>query len=79
MYRSYAIRAAFGHGLKIPKRIDYTIDKYSRYIKNVSLLGSFVDNHDNTRFLCDYPNDTGLSSLLYVFFVRIQNDGVLFI
>lgn len=40
-------------------------DSEQRSFKDVDLLGSFMDNHDNPRFLCIFPgNITGFKSAI---------------
>jgi len=41
------------------ENINNIISQNSLY-KDPTLLGNFVDNHDNDRFLCDYPDTTNL-------------------
>ena len=40
-------------------------DQEQQSFKDVDLLGSFMDNHDNARFLCIFPgNITGFKSAI---------------
>lgn len=51
----YTISDVFGNAqnmIKITNR--YNAEKY--YFNDESVLGLFVDNHDNPRFLCNHPN-----------------------
>ena len=54
----YTIRNVFGEGQAM-QQIDSRISDDSKYFTDVSLLGTFVDNHDNDRFLCDYQAANG--------------------
>ena len=49
----YTIRDVFGSGNGMTE-IDGRINDDNSDFTDVSLLGTFVDNHDNDRFLCDY-------------------------
>eukprot|EP01084_Bolivina_argentea_P226656 382831_1 len=54
----YTIRDVFGSG-KGMTQIDSRISDDQKNFKDVSLLATFVDNHDNDRFLCDYHPANG--------------------
>ena len=63
----YTIRQVFGDGDGM-EAIDSRISDDNKDFKDISLLGTFVDNHDNDRFLCDY---SGSLVFLHFFFVIV--------
>lgn len=60
----FTARDVFGSGSSMYQlRSQYETE--DKAFNNVDVLGSFVDNHDNARFLDSYPyNDTGFKSAL---------------
>lgn len=62
----YTIRDAFGSGKDMQQAIDGRISDDKNNFKDVSLLGTFVDNHDNDRFLCDFQPENGQYHRKYI-------------
>ena len=52
----YTIRNVFGDKGNM-QQIDGRFSDYKSDFKDYTVLGTFVDNHDNDRFLCDYTDD----------------------
>ncbi|ETO27040.1 hypothetical protein RFI_10090 [Reticulomyxa filosa] len=52
----YSIRNAFGAQQSISSNLLSMAAANQQDFKDWTLLGTFVDNHDNDRFLCDYPD-----------------------
>ena len=55
----YTIRDVFGSG-KTMNGIKDRFDQEEPHFQDIDALGIFVDNHDNSRFMCDFNNKTGL-------------------
>lgn len=51
----YTIDVVFGNGSDMGK-IKSRYDDEAVYFKDIDILGPFVENHDNPRFLYNHPN-----------------------
>lgn len=60
----FTISDVFGSGRTMYSlRTQYAAEE--SHFTNVDVLGSFLDNHDNSRFLCNHPgNWTGFKSAI---------------
>ena len=54
----YTLRDVFGYNKYSMTNIDQRIQELNNNFIDITLLGTFIDNHDNNRFLCDYPSTT---------------------
>ena len=54
----YTIRDVFGSGRSMTE-INGRINDYQNNFNDATLLGTFVDNHDQDRFLCDFKAQNG--------------------
>jgi alpha-amylase len=59
----FTIKDVFGAG-KSMYQIRTTYDSEEEPFKDIEALGSFMDNHDNARFLSQYDNWTGFKSAI---------------
>ena len=59
----YTMQDVFGRKRSM-KNIDDRLLEYQQNFKDYAALGLFTDNHDNRRWLCDYPDITNYKNAL---------------